>query len=55
MEIRPVEADAGTCRQMDNTRLVGTFCNYGKVVKKGHLCIGWADFLHFQRRVKLTS
>jgi len=27
----------------------------GRRFKKGHLCIGWADFLHFQRCVKLTS
>jgi hypothetical protein len=49
-----VEADAGTCRQMENMRLISVFCNYGKVVKKGDLCIGWADFLHFQRHVKLN-
>ena len=24
-------------------------------VKKGYICFGRADFLHFQRRVKLTS
>ena len=50
-----MEADTGTCRQTDNARLISTFCDHGKAVKKGYLCTGWADFLHFQRRVKLTS
>jgi hypothetical protein len=26
-----------------------------KAVKKGHLCNGWEDFLHFQKCVQLTS
>jgi len=31
------------------------FYDYGKAVEKRHLCIVWADFLCFQRCVKLTS
>jgi hypothetical protein len=50
-----VESDTDTCRQTDNTKLISTFCDYGNAVKKGHLCIGRADFLHVQRHVKLTS
>jgi hypothetical protein len=34
---------------------MGAFCDYGKADNKRHLCIGWADFLHFQRHTKLTS
>jgi hypothetical protein len=55
MEIHPVKADNGTCGQMDIRKLTGSFHDYGKALKKGHLHIGWADFIHFQRRVKLTS
>jgi hypothetical protein len=50
-----VKADTGTCGQTDITELIGAFHDYGKALKKGHLHIGWADFIHFQRRVKLTS
>jgi hypothetical protein len=42
-------------RWTDIMKLIGTFHNYGKAHKNGCLHAEWADFLHFQRLLKLKS